>query len=34
VILGYPTDKQVWLRAGDEIVSTIAKLGSLRFRLA
>jgi 2-keto-4-pentenoate hydratase/2-oxohepta-3-ene-1,7-dioic acid hydratase in catechol pathway len=34
VILGYPKDKQVWLKAGDEIVSTIEKLGSLRFKLA
>ena len=34
VILGYPKDKQVWLKGGDEIVSTIDKLGSLRFRLA
>jgi len=34
VILGYPKDKQVWLKAGDEIVSTIEKLGSLKFRLA
>ncbi len=34
VILGYPKDKQVWLKAGDEIVSTIEKLGTLRFRLA
>jgi len=34
VILGYPKDKQVWLKPGDEIVSTIEKLGSLRFRLA
>lgn len=34
VILGYPKEKQVWLKAGDEIVSTIEKLGSLRFRLA
>jgi 2-keto-4-pentenoate hydratase/2-oxohepta-3-ene-1,7-dioic acid hydratase in catechol pathway len=34
VILGYPKDKQVWLKDGDEIVSTIEKLGSLRFRLA
>jgi hypothetical protein len=24
----------VWLKAGDEIVSTIEKLGSLRFKLA
>lgn len=34
VILGYPKDKQVWLKAGDEIVSNIEKLGELRFRLA
>ena len=34
VILGYPKDKQVWLKAGDEIVSTIEKLGSLIFKLA
>jgi 2-keto-4-pentenoate hydratase/2-oxohepta-3-ene-1,7-dioic acid hydratase in catechol pathway len=34
VILGYPADKQVWLKAGDEIASTIEKLGTLRFRLA
>jgi 2-keto-4-pentenoate hydratase/2-oxohepta-3-ene-1,7-dioic acid hydratase in catechol pathway len=34
VILGYPREKQVWLKAGDEIVSTIEKLGTLRFRLA
>lgn len=34
VILGYPKEKQVWLKAGDEIVSTIEKLGSLRFTLA
>jgi 2-keto-4-pentenoate hydratase/2-oxohepta-3-ene-1,7-dioic acid hydratase in catechol pathway len=34
VILGYPKDKQVWLKAGDEIVSVIDKLGSLRFKLA
>ena len=34
VILGYPKEKQVWLKAGDEIVSTIEKLGSLKFRLA
>ncbi len=33
VILGYPKDKQVWLKAGDEIVSTIEKLGELKFRL-
>jgi 2-keto-4-pentenoate hydratase/2-oxohepta-3-ene-1,7-dioic acid hydratase in catechol pathway len=34
VILGMPQDKQVWLKAGDEIESTIEKLGTLRFRLA
>ena len=34
VILGYPREKQVWLKAGDEIASTIEKLGTLRFRLA
>lgn len=34
VILGYPKDKQVWLKAGDEIVSSIEKLGDLKFRLA
>lgn len=34
VILGYPKEKQVWLKAGDEVVSTIEKLGTLRFNLA
>jgi 2-keto-4-pentenoate hydratase/2-oxohepta-3-ene-1,7-dioic acid hydratase in catechol pathway len=34
VILGYPKDKQVWLKAGDEISSSIEKLGELKFRLA
>jgi 2-keto-4-pentenoate hydratase/2-oxohepta-3-ene-1,7-dioic acid hydratase in catechol pathway len=34
VILGYPKDKQVWLKPGDEIASTIEKLGTLRFKLA
>jgi 2-keto-4-pentenoate hydratase/2-oxohepta-3-ene-1,7-dioic acid hydratase in catechol pathway len=34
VILGYPKEKQVWLKAGDEIVSTIEKLGTLKFNLA
>jgi 2-keto-4-pentenoate hydratase/2-oxohepta-3-ene-1,7-dioic acid hydratase in catechol pathway len=33
VILGYPKGKQVWLKAGDEIVSSIEKLGELKFRL-
>ena len=34
VILGYPKDKQVWLKAGDEIVSSVEKLGELKFKLA
>ncbi len=34
VIAGMPKEKQVWLKAGDEIVSSIEKLGDLKFRLA
>jgi 2-keto-4-pentenoate hydratase/2-oxohepta-3-ene-1,7-dioic acid hydratase in catechol pathway len=34
VILGYPKEKQVWLKAGDTITTTIEKLGVLEFRLA
>jgi 2-keto-4-pentenoate hydratase/2-oxohepta-3-ene-1,7-dioic acid hydratase in catechol pathway len=34
VIAGYPKEKQVWLKPGDEIVSSIEKLGDLKFRLA
>ena len=34
VILGYPKDKQVWLKAGDTITTTIEKLGVLEFKLA
>ena len=34
VIIGYPKDKQVWLKAGDKIESTIEKLGTLKFDLA
>jgi 2-keto-4-pentenoate hydratase/2-oxohepta-3-ene-1,7-dioic acid hydratase in catechol pathway len=34
VILGYPKEKQVWLKGGDEIACTIEKLGELKFRLA
>ncbi len=34
VIAGKPKDQQVWLKAGDEIVSSIEKLGELRFTLA
>ena len=33
VILGYPKDKQVWLKAGDEIACSVEKLGELRFGL-
>ena len=33
VILGYPKDKQVWLKKGDVVVSSIEKLGDLRFTL-
>lgn len=33
VILGYPKDKQVWLKSGDELACAIEKLGELRFRL-
>jgi len=34
VILGMPKDKQVWLKPGDRVVSTIEKLGELKFELA
>ena len=33
VILGYPKEKQVWLKAGDRIRSRITSLGELTFRL-
>ena len=33
-ILGMPKEQQVWLKAGDEIRSSIEKLGDLKFRLA
>ncbi len=33
VILGYPKDKQVWLKAGDRITTKITKLGELKFTL-
>ena len=33
VIAGYPKDKQVWLKAGDKIVTSIEKLGDLTFTL-
>lgn len=34
VIAGMPKDKQVWLKAGDKVTSTIEKLGTLSFSLA
>ena len=34
VIVGYPLEKQVWLKAGDEIVTTVEGLGELRVVLA
>jgi 2-keto-4-pentenoate hydratase/2-oxohepta-3-ene-1,7-dioic acid hydratase in catechol pathway len=34
VIAGYPKEKQVWLKAGDKLTSTIEKLGELQFTLA
>ena len=33
VISGYPKDKQVWLKAGDKVVTSIEKLGELTFTL-
>jgi 2-keto-4-pentenoate hydratase/2-oxohepta-3-ene-1,7-dioic acid hydratase in catechol pathway len=33
-IIGYPKEKQVWLKAGDRIESTIQGLGTLSFDLA
>ena len=33
VISGMPKEKQVWLKGGDEIRSSIEKLGDLKFRL-
>jgi 2-keto-4-pentenoate hydratase/2-oxohepta-3-ene-1,7-dioic acid hydratase in catechol pathway len=34
VISGYPKDKQVWLKPGDRLETTIGNLGTLRFTLA
>jgi 2-keto-4-pentenoate hydratase/2-oxohepta-3-ene-1,7-dioic acid hydratase in catechol pathway len=34
VILGMPKEKQVWLKAGDEIACSVGDLGELRFTLA
>jgi 2-keto-4-pentenoate hydratase/2-oxohepta-3-ene-1,7-dioic acid hydratase in catechol pathway len=33
VISGYPKDKQVWLKPGDKLVTSIEKLGDLSFTL-
>ena len=33
VIAGYAKDKQVWLKPGDKIVTSIEKLGDLEFTL-
>jgi 2-keto-4-pentenoate hydratase/2-oxohepta-3-ene-1,7-dioic acid hydratase in catechol pathway len=33
VIVGYPKEKQVWLKPGDRLVSSIEKLGELQFTL-
>lgn len=33
VIAGYPKDKQVWLKPGDKLVTSIEKLGDLEFTL-
>jgi 2-keto-4-pentenoate hydratase/2-oxohepta-3-ene-1,7-dioic acid hydratase in catechol pathway len=34
VIAGYAKEKQVWLKAGDEIASSVGNLGKLTFKLA
>ena len=34
VISGYPKERQVWLKAGDRITSTLEGLGELHFSLA
>jgi 2-keto-4-pentenoate hydratase/2-oxohepta-3-ene-1,7-dioic acid hydratase in catechol pathway len=34
VITGYPKEKQVWLRPGDAVTTTIEKLGTLSFTLS
>jgi 2-keto-4-pentenoate hydratase/2-oxohepta-3-ene-1,7-dioic acid hydratase in catechol pathway len=31
--LAYPKDRQVWLKAGDQIACRVEKLGELRFEL-
>ncbi|KJS23565.1 MAG: 5-carboxymethyl-2-hydroxymuconate isomerase [Clostridiaceae bacterium BRH_c20a] len=34
VIMGYPEDKQIWLKPGDEVITKIEKLGELKITLA
>jgi 2-keto-4-pentenoate hydratase/2-oxohepta-3-ene-1,7-dioic acid hydratase in catechol pathway len=34
VIVGYPKEKQIWLKAGDEVVTSVEGLGELRIVLA
>src|SRR5574338_52477 len=34
VILGYPADKQVWLKAGDKVVAEVERCGALEVTLA
>ena len=34
VILGMPPEKQVWLKAGDQVACSVGNLGELRFTLA
>ncbi|MGI6225010.1 MAG: fumarylacetoacetate hydrolase family protein [Peptococcales bacterium] len=34
VIMGYPEEQQVWLKAGDEVICEIEKLGELKVTLA
>ncbi|MGC8603051.1 MAG: fumarylacetoacetate hydrolase family protein [Desulfomonilaceae bacterium] len=33
VILGYPKDKQIWLKPGDKVACSLEKLGELKFKL-
>ncbi len=33
VIVGYPKEKQVWLKAGDEVTTLVEGLGELKFKL-
>ena len=34
VIVGYPKERQVWLKPGDKLTTTIGNLGTLSFTLA